>query len=109
MTKKEFNLKGLGELEYILYVEGSILHIKAKKVCNSWGKHSTYKVLKKDIKLINSVLDTIEFISNNKDDSQLFSICYQKNSLIFYLHQVKNNLNKNLLEFKATLVDRKEF
>lgn len=108
MTKKEFNLKGLSGVIYNLYVDGSILHIKAKKTSNIYGKYSTYKVLKKDIKLINSVLDTIEFISNGSD-SQVFSIGYQKNSLIFYLVQVKNNLNKNLLEFKATLIDRKEF
>lgn len=105
---KEFKINGLGELNYNLYVDGSILHIKAKKANNIYGKYSTYKVLKKDIKLINSVLDTIEFISNNTD-SQLFSIGYQKNNLIFYLVQVKDNLNKNLLEFRATLIDRKEF
>lgn len=105
---KEFKIIGLGCVNYILYVEDNILHIKAKKEENSWGKHSTYKILKSDVNLINSTLDTVEFISNNTNSIK-FSVGYQENSLIFYLIQVKNNLHKNILEFKAILKDRKEF
>lgn len=102
MEKREFKITGLGEVQYILYVENNILHIKAKK---EYEKHSTYRVLKGDIKHILSALDTIEYVNG---DSQKFNIGYQDKNIIFYLIQEKYNLHKNILEFKATLIDRKE-
>lgn len=107
MTQREFKINGLGGLEYVICLENNLLHIKVKN-SNGYGKHSIYKVLKGDVKLINSSLDTIEYISNNTE-SQKFNIGYIDKNIIFYLIQLNNNLNKNILEFKATLIDRVEF
>lgn len=106
--KKEFNLKSIG-MEYSFILENTFL---IKKVFNKNINKtiiSKYKILKKDVKIINSVLDTIEFITADINISkQAFFIGVGKNSMIFYLTQVENNIHKNMLEFKAILVEKQE-
>lgn len=103
--KNEFLIKR-EDIDYSISLKDGILKITGLK--NKWIKISTYKVLKKDVKPILSALDTIEYIVSDERSTQKFFIAYDKNSIIFYLYQVNSNIYKNIVEFKAVLLDKKE-
>lgn len=103
--KKEFLIKR-EDIDYSITLMDGVLKITAIK--KDFIKISTYKVLKKDIKPILSALDTIEYIVSDERSTQKFFIAYDKDSIIFYLYQINSNIYKNIVEFKATLIDKKE-